>query len=357
LAALSLGGCATPGHFLKAGKDKKPRLTAYTSADGRSSLAPLQLQAAVQPMIGDLELALASDPKNPALLTDLAQLQLAVGALEKAEAYCRQAVAVDMRRREPRKILAQIYLRRHDYPMAKIMLNALDGDSSDDPMILNMLALIALQEARPEYALTLFKKTLARAPNDVASRMNLGTLYLQHRQINAAAVQFERVLQIVPEHRDAKVHMAVIAAARGQKDQAQALYEDVLAVDGGNVLASYNLAVLQLRDQNYGDAAATLHIYMKNDGVRKEDKKDVAALLAEVEDFLAAGKIGTSDAEIKKLAARLEAAAPAVVAAPAPAPVATPPSPTAAPPAAEPAAAPQIKSADDISSLEKELEL
>ena len=159
----------------------------------------------------------------------------------------------DLKNRNAKLILAQIYYRRGFYDMTEIILNSLGKYAEKDSLALNLRALIALKNDQPAYALNHFKRALKFNPGDIAARMNLGVLYVYYRQIDAAAVQFERVLKSMPNHVDAKLHLGIILASRGSMTAAEDLYKEVSA-DPDNALATYNLAVLGEKIKNYDDS-------------------------------------------------------------------------------------------------------
>ena len=108
--------------------------------------------------------------------------------------------------------------------MTEIILNGLGKKAKKDSVALNLKALIALRNDRPSLGMFFFKEALKYNLVDVAARMNLGVLYVYYRQIDQASIQFERVLKLMPEHMDAKLHLAVVRSSRGQVEIAEKLY-------------------------------------------------------------------------------------------------------------------------------------
>ena len=166
--------------------------------------------------------------------------------------------------------------------MTDIVLSSLGEEANKNSIALNLKALVALKNDRPAYAMNYFKTALKFNPGDVAARMNLGVLYVYYRQIDAAAVQFERVLKSMPQHIDAKLHLAVIKSSRGQFEAAEDLYKDVLDVDPKNALAFYNLAVLEEKRKNYDESMTNLKIYLASNYAKNQDNKEVFAMIERI---------------------------------------------------------------------------
>jgi len=145
---------------------------------------------------------------------------------------------------------------------------------------------------------------LAVAPANVAVRMNLGTLYLTYRQVNAAAIQFERVLKDQPENLDAKFHLAIARTALGKPEFAAQVYEDVLDQKADHPLALFNSALLDADRGDYKQASARLKEYLKTDYAKTSNNKEVFALIEDIERGESAKGMPKSDEEIQKLAAK-----------------------------------------------------
>jgi tetratricopeptide (TPR) repeat protein len=166
------------------------------------------------------------------------------------------------------------------------------------------MAMIALQRNEPTRALALFKKALAVSPSNVAIRMNLGALYLTYRQVNAAAIQFERVLKDQPENLDAKFHLAIARTALGKPEFAAQVYDEVLDQKSDHPLALFNSALLEADRGDYKLASARLKEYLKTDHAKISNNKEVFALIEEIERGESAKGLPKSDEEIQKLAAK-----------------------------------------------------
>ncbi len=201
-------GCQTTGQVARI--DKEKRKFELQSQDDTKSAMKTNEEGTTKSLTQKLDKRLLDNPRDLNAHINLAQTHLAIGKYDLAEKSCRDALRIDPRSEISRKTLAQIYYRRGNLEMANIILNGLDAINSKDSQLLNLLGMIALRQNRPEFALQAFQEALKNNPSDIAVRMNLGVLYVHYRQLGLAAVEFERILKVMPEHPDANLHMAII---------------------------------------------------------------------------------------------------------------------------------------------------
>jgi len=302
LIAPSLTSCMTSSDARHVQTNASP-VELYSSTDRESVLLSPKTMARLKDVDERLnELNDASDPF--AVNLNRAQIALMQNRLDDAETHCRNALALNLKNNKARRVLAQIMFRKGKIDAAEIALTSIGDATQKDAEALNLMALIALQRNEPTKALALFKKALAVAPANVAVRMNLGTLYLTYRQVNAAAIQFERVLKDQPENLDAKFHLAIARTALGKPEFAAQVYEDVLDQKADHPLALFNSALLDADRGDYKQASARLKEYLKTDYAKTSNNKEVFALIEDIERGESAKGMPKSDEEIQKLAAK-----------------------------------------------------
>lgn len=311
--ALIFAACKTTQKVATVDSVKK-KIEVQSSSDERTAMPDHRKSSDINRSKEQLTVETKKNPRDIESLLNLAQIHLLQGEFDQAEKVCRQALKVDLKRVEARKILAQIYLRRGNTDMAGIILNGIGGENSRDSQVLNGMALIAFKEARFSDSVALFNEALRVNPNDVAVRMNLGVLYLQYRQMANAAVQFERVLKVMPSHPDAQLHLAVIEGTRGRFEVAEKIYSSILGNDKNNPIALYNLAVLEDRRENYGAALERLKAYLETPDAKKSGNQEVFALIDQIREKQEAAGQKVSDADIQQMAAKMNRA-PATAAA------------------------------------------
>lgn len=301
--AATFVSCASTGSYTAYDSDQKV-VKVQTSGDISSALPTLMSKSEVQSAINSLKTTIEAEPKNVKALLNLAELYVGAQNYKAAHAVVRKALRYDLRSQKAKKILAEIYLRTDNGDMATIILNGLGGDRSKDPDILNMLATVAMKEDRKSDALYLYQRGLDLDPDNVALRMNVGVLFVRYRQLARAAIQFERVLKVIPEHNDAKLHLAIIEAANGRYDRAEEVYNTILSRKSGNPTALYNLAVLETKRKNFDEAADLLKQYLNSSYARNANNDEIFALMEEI-DSRRRRNTGLSDDEAMSIAEKM----------------------------------------------------
>ena len=304
-SAWILASCQTASLVTKVDVKRK-NIEIQSQSDVGSAVLALQKEGALESLKRDLEDKVKKNRKDVPSLINLSQIALAQANYKKADEYCRQALKFDLDNRDAKLILAQIYYRRGYHDMSDIILNSLGSEADKDPIALNLKGLIELANDRPSHAMHLFKTALKYSPGDVATRMNLGVLYVYYRQIEQAAVEFERVLKVMPNHIDAKMHLAVIKASRGQFEQAENLYKDVMDADSKNALATYNMAVLEEKRKNFDDSLDYLKTYLNSTYAQGQSNKETFAMIERLKAKKEMRGDKVSDSEIKELAEQIQ---------------------------------------------------
>lgn len=271
--------CQTTNHVVRIDPQKKKAIV-QSQSDLGSAINALHKEGSLDKVKSTLmNLKTKSIKKRNRILLNISQIDLAEGHLDKAEKACRQVLKLDLKNQAARLVLAQIYYRRGYHEMAEIIVNGLGSWSKKDSRVLNLKALIALKKKQPSEAMYLFKESLKHNSSHIATRMNLGSLYIHYRLLSAAAIQYERVLKIMPENIDAKLHLAVIYASRRDFDKARTLYREVQDVHPSNALASYNLAMLEERQGNFAESIENIKKYLESDYAKYTDSQEVLAVV------------------------------------------------------------------------------
>jgi Flp pilus assembly protein TadD len=287
-------------------ESSRGELILFSTDDPATVMAKPAESSGLADVKANLLAELKVNPDSPIPMISLAQVQLARGELDSAEATARQILRKNLKNDAAKLVLANVYYRRGMNEMSAIILDGLGGAKSKDSQILNLLGLLAIGKNDNSRALALFTDALHANSSDVAVRMNLGVLYLKYHQLQEAAVQFERVLAVLPQHEDAKLHMAAIYTSRGQFKEAKDLYKAALSANENNPVALYNYAVLQSEMKEYDDAIDTLKSYIGHADSKSVRTDKAFALISEIRGKMAVGGKEYSNEEIDQLALELE---------------------------------------------------
>ncbi len=281
-------------------------LVLFSSDDPATAMALPKDSSSVAEVKANLVEETKSHPDSQSGMLNLAQVQIARGELDEAEATARQILRKNLKNDSAKIVLATVYYRRGLNEMAAIILEGLGGAKSRDSQILNLLGLIAIEKGENARAMALFNESLRVNSSDIATRMNMGVLHLKYGKTKEASVQFERVLSVLPQHEDAKLHMAAILTSRGQYEEAARLLKDVLKTSKNNPVALYNYAVLQSETKEYDDALETLKSYITGAKTKSVHTDKAFALISEIRGKMAASGKDYSNEEIQVLAKELD---------------------------------------------------
>jgi Flp pilus assembly protein TadD len=150
--------------------------------------------------IKSFEKAIALEPANPVLHTELGKLYLVANDKERARAEFEKAKEL-----------------KSDYIDASIQLALLyEGENNLEEAVRQM-------------------ESLARVyPFNVEVLFQLGRLYFNNNQTEEAISQFERVINLMPNHSNAHYSLGVAYQKKGEKEKAIKEFEKVLELNPGS---------------------------------------------------------------------------------------------------------------------------
>ncbi|MEY4630128.1 MAG: hypothetical protein RIQ81_248, partial [Pseudomonadota bacterium] len=285
----------------------KNEVVFVTTSDNRTAVRGLERDRGVSDARQSLAAKVKSDASDGRSMNDLARLALLSGKPAEAEAWAKRALRANTRDEESRKILAMVALHRQQYDLAEVFLNGLGGFQSEDAAVLNLVGQLRLGRGNNLMAAEAFKRALELNPNDVATRMNLGVLYLKNRQYNQAGTQFERVLSVMPNHLDAKVHLAIVDGQRGKVERAMEVMEAALSENPDSELILFNLAHMERNAGKLEPAKKHFKRFLQLAKARSDETEQALAMLDDIQRQQSSDGTRVSDNEILTLAAKIKA--------------------------------------------------
>jgi tetratricopeptide (TPR) repeat protein len=111
-----------------------------------------------------------------------------------------------------------------------------------------------VRRGRYREAVTELEKSLAFAPNEPDTYLNLGHAFAGMHDVAAARQCFQRVLTMSPEHPDAMFNLGVLSMEDGNLDVASAWFERVVAQYPAYADAHVNLGIIRQRQGDVEDA-------------------------------------------------------------------------------------------------------
>lgn len=193
-----------------------------------------------------LERAVALNPSATDTILTLASAQLKVGALDRAAAHARLALARDPARAH--EVLARVALAKGLQQEA--IDEAREAERADRglPMPAFIQGVILYNARHFEQAIPLLEQAAARlAPRRLAVRdlhYTLGDALAQVGREREAEAAFKRELESFPENNRARASLALLLVSEGRRDEAQAMLSSIVATTP--TPASYELAARTL---------------------------------------------------------------------------------------------------------------
>lgn len=122
---------------------------------------------------------------------------------------------------------------------------ALEAD--DNPNTRYDRAVVLAQLGRTDEAVAEYERALDLNPNHLNARNNLAATLARLGKLREAEVHLERVLAAAPEHADAHTNLGIVFAARGQFDRAARELQEALRINPGHPQAQDALRAMGTR--------------------------------------------------------------------------------------------------------------
>jgi len=152
------------------------------------------------------------------------------------------------------------YLREANYQAAYVQLRKAQALNPKDARVDNALGLVHFYTKRYPKAEAAYRKALSVQPDYSEARMNLGTLFAKENRCSDAVEQFRKVLDD-PYYGTPALALQNIGLCQqlmGQLKEAEASFENALALDPVLLSASLDLWKLYYRSNRMGEAVRVL---------------------------------------------------------------------------------------------------
>jgi putative PEP-CTERM system TPR-repeat lipoprotein len=231
---------------------------------------------------------LALLPDNAELLDRLGRAQLMAGAPEQAVATFSRLAAAAPRSALPQLRLADAHTAARNTSAAAAAVRRAGELAPDSPLVQQAQVMLALQENKPDVALTIARKVQAQRPDDATGYSMEGDVELRRKNWDAAATALRKAVarpragdapqrlhaaltagkqaaeadamaqdwrKKHPEDMAFVLHLGDQALASGKPAEATALYQQVIDKQPANVLALNNLAYVLAMQKKPGAVA------------------------------------------------------------------------------------------------------
>lgn len=254
--------CQTSGKEVVHYDKKSGAVYVYSARDNRSIMPKAKSVASIKDEANRLKAKLRKNPEDLQTMVSLARILVARGDINDASVLAKRILSRDFSNRQAKIVLAQVaYMQEKDL-VASAILNRLGKSKHTESEVLNLLAMIELQNGDPAKSFDLIRMAIKSNQDDIAARMNLGIFYLKFLKVDLAQAQFKEILRRMPENLDAKLHLGISYAAQGKLNMAKSIYESL--PNRKNSLIDFNVAVLRMRAKDFDGALNSLKGFIKN---------------------------------------------------------------------------------------------
>lgn len=190
--------------------------------------------------------------------------------------------------------------------------NALDSSPQDADLI-SLKGLAYSQLGQLIIAKAMWNQALRLDPLNIPTLMNLGVLLFNHGHTQRAGAHFDKVLALVPRHKDALLGKALVYSAQGDAQRAVRLLEDVRTNTSESPLVLTNLA--NIAREHLKDYGLALNYVEKILALKRSDRKSLETAVTLKQDLkrrMAAQKVELSDESLREMAELSAQSAPSV---------------------------------------------
>ncbi len=190
------------------------------------------------------------------------------GRTEDAHAEASRILLTDSANVDVYRTLSAMYQAKGDFGMAELLSQkAMSMMETQDPGVINNLAVADLVQGDEAAAIAKFKEALALTPGAFEPNINLGFIALNSGDYQLANDSFERATLADPSNLDAKLGLAVSKRGLGELEEADRLYAEIIKADPQYTLAYYNAATLHEKyTKNFNKAIKYLEAYITASG-------------------------------------------------------------------------------------------
>ncbi|HEX2493175.1 MAG TPA: tetratricopeptide repeat protein [Steroidobacter sp.] len=207
----------------------------------------------IEAAIAEIEEAIRLEPGRSGTYSDLGTFQTARGRHDEAEKAFLKAVSLDRKSSHAHLALANFYWVRQRWTEAeKSLKDAIDADS-ENLLAYRALASLAVAQKRPEEAESYLKKVadLSKTPE---ATLALADFYITRNDFSKARTLIEPLAKEGRAMATANVRLAALDHTSGNRDEAYARIEKVLAADPNNMPALLAKTSMLLTDNRANDA-------------------------------------------------------------------------------------------------------
>ena len=212
-----------------------------------------------------LRTALDLKPDLSMAHSNLGQVLMNLGLAEEGMEHLEKAVDLDSENLQAWDNLGRFCLHAGNFQRAEYSWLRALGILPHTPHLMVRLGTAIAAQGRFDEAIELYQQVLRNHPIDVDAWAQLGVCYFLRRDFGSCQSALERALTIKADDHIALRHLGLVHIALGAKQEAEAVFAELLRHYPGDQETLLDLAVLQLSLDNPATALAKLEqLYIKD---------------------------------------------------------------------------------------------
>ncbi len=232
-----------------------------------------------QAAIEQLEKSITLDPSNVTVQRTLAGAYEAANLVKKAQDAYQKLLGMTTNPRilaDANKrftlITAKEYAQKGDTTAALKLLDDLRKQTGDDPEVIYYIGVTNSLANNVDAAEQAFKKIIQMLPNNRNAYQNLIKLYEQQRQYDKAIAAMERMIKTEDprsrEYQEDSLGLQLLkgrlALEKGDAGKALSAFNKALTIDPRNAFANYNLGVIYQQEGRWKEAERSLNAVLES---------------------------------------------------------------------------------------------
>jgi tetratricopeptide (TPR) repeat protein len=213
--------------------EREPGNASAYELRGAAMLARQELEKALQAYVQLVEL----QPQDPMPYADLAVVEFDLKRFTEAEQHFRKAIELAPLAIPSYTNLANFYRQRQQLPEAEqVLRDGVDRNPNAVPLYINWAALLYAQQ-KTEAVAAILDKLRGRQRNSAEVAIVIGDFYLQRGQNEPALTEYRRGLEAAPKNVEIQKRMVELFLITGRYDEAAKLNDGVLRQERKNLAA------------------------------------------------------------------------------------------------------------------------
>ncbi|MEN6371365.1 MAG: tetratricopeptide repeat protein [Armatimonadota bacterium] len=197
---------------------------------------------------------LEKNPKDETAFQCLDQIADQVNDPDKAAGYWQKLIALDPKNPEPRKRMADYYVRQKNIDLAIAQFEEILKVNPKDATSIDCIGNLLSRQGKKEEAIAKYREAAAIDPKNIQPHILTANAFESMGKMDEAQAELEKTCEANPKNSAAYEALAGFFEKRLKPDEAVKVYEKILTFDSKNPDALRSLIELNRRAERYDKA-------------------------------------------------------------------------------------------------------